>query len=272
MLRCGNVGTLQTGVAARQGDLAIRRMISASAAGRGQALRGLSSVVTNNGVGGRGRISPGSNITRSLGPGGQDLRHASLFGLRTYSSTISTTADTNVDVGEDTTTTTTDNSQNTKLEYQETLLDIAKEGTSPQLRALREQQLRQQEREEDEGYDEHANERDIDAGQKGSERKLTEELEKANVSMRLEAAVRKELTWLADPKELAQRVRRALQKKEVRFAATLVRQAHRKKMGSAAAWNHLIEYCFEQDEPAAAWKFYQEVFFLFVALSFAFLL
>lgn len=260
MLRCRNVGTLQTGVAARQGNLTMRRMISASAAGRGQALRGLSPVVANAGFGGRVRIPSGSALVGPLGSGSQDLRRASLSGLRvqrTYNSTTSTTS-TIADVGDDTSATAED-----KPHYTESLLDIAKEGTSPQLRALREQQLRQQEREEEgeeyDGHDRNGDEREIDAGQEGSESKLAGELEKANVSMRLEAAVRKELTWLSDPKELAQRVRRALQKKEVRFAATLVRQAHRRKMGSAAAWNHLIEYCFEQDEPAAAWKFYQEV-------------
>lgn len=254
MLRCSNVGTLQTGVAARQGNLAMRRMVSTSAAtGRGYALRGLSSVVTNGGASRSAQKTPGSAPVAGLGSGSRDLRGgASLFAfrVRTYSTADITSADTGATAG--------DNDQNMRPQYKESLLDIAREGTSPRQRALIEQQLRRQER-EDEGLDE----RDIDAGQKGSESKLAGELEKANVSVRLEAAVRKELTWLADPKELAQRVRRALHKKEVRFAATLVRQAHRKNMGSAAAWNHLIEYCFAQDEPAAAWRFYQEVSFLF---------
>ena len=141
--------------------------------------------------------------------------------------------------------------------YKESLLDIAKEGTSPRQRAMIEQRLRQQEREGEEGNEEQ----DVtaDMGKNDSERRAASQYKKANVSMRLEAAVQKELAWLADPKALAQRVRRALSKHEARFAATLVRQAHRKKMGSAAAWNHLIEYCFQEDEPAAAWRFYQEV-------------
>ena len=236
----------------------MRRMVLTSAAGRGHAhaSRGLSSVVANAGAGRRVPITSGPILAGGLGSGSWDLRRASLFASRVVR-TYSTSDNTSADVSADTSAIAGDNDQNTKPQYKESLLDIAKEGTSPRLRALMEQQLRQQEHKKGEGHDEH--EQDIDAGQKGSESKLAGDLEKANVSVRLEAAVRKELTWLADPKELAQRVRRALQKKEVRFAATLVRQAHRKKMGSAAAWNHLIEYCFAQNEPAAAWRFYQEV-------------
>lgn len=144
--------------------------------------------------------------------------------------------------------------------YKESLFDIAKEGTSPRQRALIEQQLRQQEREEEGWHEEQEVTADInknDTKQTGDA--AAGQLKKANVSMRLESAVRRELAWLADPKDLAQRVRQALRKHEARFAAMLVRQAHKKNMGSAAAWNHLLEYCFQVDEPAAAWRFYQEV-------------
>lgn len=263
MLRYSHAGTLQMGVAVRRGSSLATRRIAYST-----GLRGVS-VVAATAAAARRTTPVYTLVSGPLAVAG------SVLGLGTGTGTGSTgvslrslgrsyaTVDTALGRDEDAPHGGGGDRREKPVRpqrYKESLLDIAKEGTSPRQRALIEQQLRQQEREEKGGHEEQEVTVDInknDTNQMGDA--AAGQLKKANVSMRLESAVRRELAWLADPKALAQRVRQALRKHEARFAAMLVRQAHKKNMGSAAAWNHLIEYCFQVDEPAAAWRFYQEV-------------
>lgn len=80
-----------------------------------------------------------------------------------------------------------------------------------------------------------------------------------NEIKRAEAAANKEVIWLTDRATLAERVEKVLQKRDALFAATLVRKAQRLGLGSTAAWNYLMEYCMRENEPQAAWRFYNEV-------------
>lgn len=268
MLRYSHAGTLQMGVAVRRGSSLATRRIAYST-----GLRGVSVVAATAAAAAR-RTTPvytlgsgpfsvaGSEVGLGIGTGtGTGSRGVSLRTLGRSYATVGTALGRDEDAphggdgGGDR------KKKPVRLQrYKESLLDIAKEGTSPRQRALIEQQLRQQEREEKGGHEEQEVTADINKNDtKRTGDAVAGQLKKANVSMRLESAVRRELAWLTDPKALAQRVRQALRKHEARFAAMLVRQAHKKNMGSATAWNHLIEYCFQVDEPAAAWRFYQEV-------------
>ncbi|ODM16526.1 hypothetical protein SI65_08033 [Aspergillus cristatus] len=109
------------------------------------------------------------------------------------------------------------------------LHELAKEGTSPKFREDRKQEQR----------------------------------EWSNFSLneikRAETAANKEVIWLTDRATLAERVEKVLQKRDALFAATLVRKAQRLGLGSTAAWNYLMEYCMRENEPQAAWRFYNEM-------------
>lgn len=83
--------------------------------------------------------------------------------------------------------------------------------------------------------------------------------EAASASESIESAVRNELVWLPDRVSLAKRVKQALRQREVRFAAALVRMAQKQRRETTAAWNHIMEYCLQENEPKAAWRFYNEV-------------
>ena len=71
--------------------------------------------------------------------------------------------------------------------------------------------------------------------------------------------VEMELKWLKDPRALSDRVGRLLKADDVLLAVALVRTAQREHMECTVAWNHLMEYCMEKNNPKAALKFYNEV-------------
>lgn len=154
------------------------------------------------------------------------------FGLRAYA------AEATEDIaGEDDdvpiTNTHTDEKPKRQRKRDSLLLEIAKEGTSPKLR----QELQEQKT----GESKEKHHIDFDAIKKA------------------EAAASKEVIWLTDRATLAERVDKVLQKRDPLFAATLVRKSQTLGLGSTAAWNHLMEYCMRENEPQAAWRFYNEV-------------
>ncbi|KAJ1714798.1 pentatricopeptide repeat protein [Aspergillus flavus] len=71
--------------------------------------------------------------------------------------------------------------------------------------------------------------------------------------------VEMELKWLKDPRALSDRVGRLLKADDVLLAVALVRTAQREHMECTVAWNHLMEYCMEKNNPKAALKFYNEM-------------
>ncbi|PTU19335.1 hypothetical protein P175DRAFT_0510603 [Aspergillus ochraceoroseus IBT 24754] len=71
--------------------------------------------------------------------------------------------------------------------------------------------------------------------------------------------VEMELKWLKDPRALADRIGMLLQADNIGLAAEIVRVAQSEKMECAVAWNHLIEYCMNKKNSAAAFKFYNDM-------------
>ncbi|RHZ44958.1 uncharacterized protein CDV56_101372 [Aspergillus thermomutatus] len=71
--------------------------------------------------------------------------------------------------------------------------------------------------------------------------------------------VKMELKWLMDPKALADRVAKILKADNVALAVALVRTAQKENMECSVAWNHLLQYCMEKNQPKAAWKLYNEM-------------
>jgi hypothetical protein len=78
-----------------------------------------------------------------------------------------------------------------------------------------------------------------------------------------------ELKWMTDPMDLTERVERLLQINDVDKAAALVRAATLKGMRTGSAWALLMGYCFEQDHPQAAFKFWNDVSLFFLPWSIA---
>lgn len=72
-------------------------------------------------------------------------------------------------------------------------------------------------------------------------------------------ALEMELRWLRDPKEMVNRVRSMLSKKQVDMALALVQAAHREGMDCVAAWNQILDYEMEQGRPDSAFKMYNDV-------------
>jgi hypothetical protein len=68
-----------------------------------------------------------------------------------------------------------------------------------------------------------------------------------------------ELKWVADPRDLVDRVGRLLKADNLAQAAALTREAQRRKMKCDGAWNHLMRYAMEKHQPDAAFKFYNDV-------------
>ena len=127
-----------------------------------------------------------------------------------------------------------------KRKQPSSLFDIAREGTLPKLREVEKEQFKEQK------------------GRDGSNKK---NLYDAASGLRKDiVAAEKELAWMHDPAELANRVENLLRKRNVRFAATLVRTSQKQGyVNTTVAWNHLMGYCLKANEPQAAWKFYNEV-------------
>lgn len=72
-------------------------------------------------------------------------------------------------------------------------------------------------------------------------------------------ALERELEWLKDPRDLADRVGRLIQAGEVASAVALVREAHHEGMSTIAAWNRLFQHCMERLQWKPAFKFLQDV-------------
>ena len=120
------------------------------------------------------------------------------------------------------------------------LFEVAREGTSPKLREVGKEQFKEQ---------------------KGRDRSNKKSLYDVASGLKKDiVAAEKELAWMQDPAELANRVENLLRKRNVRFAATLVRTSQKQGyVNTTVAWNHLMGYCLKANEPQAAWKFYNEV-------------
>lgn len=120
------------------------------------------------------------------------------------------------------------------------LFDIAKEGKSSKLQDVGKEQFKEQ---------------------KGRDRFNKKSLYDVASGLRKDiVAAEKELAWIQDPAELANRVEDLLRRRNVRFAATLVRTSQKQGyVNTTVAWNHLMGYCLKANEPQAAWKFYNEV-------------
>lgn len=226
MLRCSNVGALQT--AAGRGT-ALRLIPSSYAVYSRTRAIGLQSPISSGAVAqrtpGRGNLGPSPFCARAVG------------GLKTYATdaTIDAAEDITGKEHEDAPPTRTPTDEKTEKsrgaprKRESLLLELAKEGTSPKAQEERKQE------------------------QRGWSNFSLEEIRRA------EAAANREVIWLTDRATLADRVEKVLHKRDALFAATLVRKAQRLGLGSTAAWNYLMEYCMKQNEPQAAWRFYNEV-------------
>ena len=71
--------------------------------------------------------------------------------------------------------------------------------------------------------------------------------------------INEELKWLNDPRKMADRVARILHSGNPALAAALVRAGTKQGMRCDVAWNHLLQYCMDQNHPQAAFKFYNDV-------------
>jgi hypothetical protein len=77
-------------------------------------------------------------------------------------------------------------------------------------------------------------------------------------------ALNKEMAWLQDPRELANRVGRLLSRGDsAAMAVDMVRKAQRDGMECMVAWNRLMTHCMRKGAPLAAFKFYNVVMCLF---------
>jgi hypothetical protein len=71
--------------------------------------------------------------------------------------------------------------------------------------------------------------------------------------------VNMELKWLNDPHKMADRIARILHSGDPALAAAIVRAGTKQGMRCDAAWNHILQYCMDQKNPQAAFKFYNDV-------------
>lgn len=74
--------------------------------------------------------------------------------------------------------------------------------------------------------------------------------------------INEELKWLNDPRKMADRVARILHSGNPALAAALVRAGTKQGLRCDVAWNHLLQYCMDQNHPQAAFKFYNDVSFV----------
>ncbi|KAJ5787528.1 Pentatricopeptide repeat protein [Penicillium paradoxum] len=68
-----------------------------------------------------------------------------------------------------------------------------------------------------------------------------------------------ELKWLTDPKNMANRIGRILHSGDPALAAAVVRAGTKKGMRCDVAWNLLLQYCYDQNNPQAAFKFWNDM-------------
>jgi hypothetical protein len=71
--------------------------------------------------------------------------------------------------------------------------------------------------------------------------------------------VNMELKWLNDPRTMADRIARILHSGDPALAAAIVRAGTKQGMRCDVAWNHILQYCMDQKNPQAAFKFYNDV-------------
>ncbi|EKV09627.1 Pentatricopeptide repeat protein [Penicillium digitatum] len=71
--------------------------------------------------------------------------------------------------------------------------------------------------------------------------------------------INEELKWLNDPRKMADRVARILHSGNPALAAALVRAGTKQGLRCDVAWNHLLQYCMDQNHPQAAFKFYNDM-------------
>jgi hypothetical protein len=71
--------------------------------------------------------------------------------------------------------------------------------------------------------------------------------------------VNMELKWLNDPRVMADRIARILHSGDPALAAAIVRAGTKQGMRCDVAWNHILQYCMDQKNPQAAFKFYNDV-------------
>lgn len=74
--------------------------------------------------------------------------------------------------------------------------------------------------------------------------------------------INEELKWLNDPRKMADRVARILHSGNPALAAALIRAGTKQGLRCDVAWNHLLQYCMDQNHPQAAFKFYNDVSFV----------
>lgn len=71
--------------------------------------------------------------------------------------------------------------------------------------------------------------------------------------------INEELKWLTDPKKMANRVGQILHSGDPALAAAVVRTGTKYGMRCDIAWNLLLHYSFDQENPQAAFKFWNDV-------------
>jgi hypothetical protein len=71
--------------------------------------------------------------------------------------------------------------------------------------------------------------------------------------------INEELRWLSDPRIFGERVTKILRAGDPALAAALIRAGTKNGMRCDIAWNHLFQYCMDQDHWQAAFKFYNDV-------------
>ena len=97
----------------------------------------------------------------------------------------------------------------------------------------------------------------------GSSKKVREEVPGVIRASLSDKMIVKELEWLQDPKDLANRVARLLKgdMADVASAAELVRRAQKDGIYCIVAWNHILQYMMEKQQPLAAWRMFNDVGF-----------
>lgn len=81
-------------------------------------------------------------------------------------------------------------------------------------------------------------------------------------------SAKRELTWLQDPRKLADRVEKLLDSKSIEQALTLTRLAS-KDMRCTVSWNHILNHHLKHLGPRPAWTLYNEVLTLSMTMTMA---
>ena len=97
----------------------------------------------------------------------------------------------------------------------------------------------------------------------GSSKRAREEVPELIRPSLSEKMISKELEWLRDPKDLANRVARLLKGDvgDVASAAELVRRAQKSGIPCIVSWNNVLHHMMENRQPLAAFRLYNDVGF-----------